>query len=1602
MAHFRINLSNVRRAENELRTAIDRLERIVEEIESVSGSQTLREGSSFNQVRAKLRKSRSGMLSTEQKAESLRSALLDVANIYEKTERKLLGMDAKHSNIGRVLSGATGAITNALKETIGFKPGGVFSSDPVNLSTGNYVLEKHLMMQEGLAAFEVRLFYNSMNPSAGIFGKGWTSNLEIALEYISETELHLHAYDAAVNPFVQVEEGIFYAARGDAGSILRIDNGWIYLDSEHQFVFDINGRLTLSTDHNGNGTTFLYDESGRIEELQSGTGERLQCIWREEQLHSITNQKDKKVEFTYENTSLSTITDEMGAVTQYRYDSQGFLNGITNALGVECLVNEFDQNGRVVCQHFPDGGKQKYEYDDENNQVIFTQQNGSRIIYTHDERYNNIHTRFSDGVEVSEYNTENRKVLFRNKRGGETKYHYDAAGRMTMLQNAVGDRLEIAYNANHKPTEMFLNHEKVLDAAYDKNGNPLSYQDKDGRSERYEYNAYGEISCLHQADGSCLKAEYDDHGNMTALTGAMGNRELFEYDAHNRVCAFVDGNGNRTELEYYKDNRIRLVRNATGAERIYTYNACGNLVSVKDFDGTEISFQYNELNQPSSYKDQNGNVTQYLYNQMWDLTQRVEPNGAVTRYEYDEFQQVVGIVDALGNRTTCKRDENGNIIERTSASGDIFRIEYDMMDRPVRVVRPDGTVLTAEYDALGRITEMADAAGGVTRYEYDFNGNLLAETDPSGYRQERVFDKMNNLLVLRDRMGILLQKEYYPGGLLKKEINADGSFVEYAYDANQNVCRCTNQDGFWREYEYDCLNRPITMRTESGITEKYEYDAVDNLISVTDGEGNTTRYTYSPTGKILSMTDPLGNKTFYEYDCMDWLVSVQQPETGNSGIQKIIEQNQQKWRKVSVVRDVMGNVVSQRNALSQEMQYFYNAENLLSKIIDEDGGTTEFTYDYDGQISHILYADGKQVAMQYSPLRHLQEMQDALGTTAFIRDSVGRITSVVAPEGTVDYEYNERGQRTVLRYPDGTETIYKYHENGQLLSMKIGEDSVNYGYYPNGRLREKTFPNGAVNQYSYKTDGMLAAFRQIIPQKGEVLQELMYNHCGQKSSICSHTAGKKTLLEYVYTPLGNLESVKKNGELLQKYTYDAFGNCIMKWDSGEETRNCYNVGDQLTESESKEGLRTYVYDGRGNMVEERLNGEVLRQFSFGSDNLMQKAVSQKGSAAYQYNGMRQRVRQSSFDIQGNLISDIRLFFDAGAGVSGNILQREDLLGHHNYLWDSELLGQWDEKEYTICQNDMLGSPIWINGSNGYFERQYDSFGFGIETDQFAFGFAAYLPDPISGTSYAYNREYDSRLGRFTSRDPVPQRIFSLKGMNVYLYCDNDPQNKVDRDGRIWVQLAAGIVGAVAKVTKKVISNAIQGKETTWQDVLGSAVGGFVGGVVKTVPGLGSTTAGALSNAVETLVTGVANNLSGSENQTSWGELLWSTTKSGITGAFEGYAFGKLPDWIKIPGVTSGKGHMGAVWQQIVTKAGKGIIRNVTGKTLFKGLTYQTLAATYSGIKSGIKSRLKTRGKELLTGMADSIFGWNRNTPYIPGYLAGVVTGSIGAACPIAG
>jgi len=182
-------------------------------------------------------------------------------------------------------------------------------------------------------------------------------------------------------------------------------------------------------------------------------------------------------------------------------------------------------------------------------------------------------------------------------------------------------------------------------------------------------------------------------------------------------------------------------------------------------------------------------------------------------------------------------------------------------------------------------------------------------------------------------------------------------------------------------------------------------------------------------------------------------------------------------------------------------------------------------------------------------------------------------------------------------------------------------------------------------------------------------------------------------------------------------------------------------------------------------------------------------------------------------------------------------------------------------------HDRLGSVRQVIDESATIENcyTYDPWGLtiGDETAETVFNpyrFGGYFWEPEITQYHCFRRQYDPVLARFTSRDPVMGDFKEPLTLHAYLYCLNDPVNRIDPSGRMsmsetntvggiqgWLSsaLTRGILHSIGGGLKTGIFEALKGKSFGkgfltgaasegipaffgLYGILGQAVGGAVG------------------------------------------------------------------------------------------------------------------------------------------------------------------------------
>lgn len=1213
-----------------------------------------------------------------------------------------------------------------------------FYGDPVNMETGNFTYRYVDLETGGIEPFTFTRFYNAMDINRGTLGRGWIHSWETRLLLEEERIILIH------------EDGReeYFPLEG-SGRLRKMDDHYFYQDAHEQiYAFDESGKLIRLQKADGKYAELIYEDDKPVK-VQAGTGESFSLFYDEDgKLIRLTDGTGRSVTYSYEKKKLVQVTDPLGKTLTYEYAPNGKIRQMIDKRGIPVLINSYDDRKRILSQEFPDGGVMKFEYLSR-NRVCVTEQNGNQIIYTHDNQHRSIETAYADGKEVRCYDESGRCCTYIDKRGNRTAYEYDRFGAVTCITDALAGKTVAEYDGDGRLLRLVKPDGGENTYLYDGSGRLIKSTDSEGNAVGFTY--YQEErkpDTISLPDGSRISITYDQRGNISAINYPDGTGAVYAYDELNRVVESCDSNGNSTRFVYDAMNRIIQVTRADGLTRTYRYNEMGQALEIKDFDGYSAYWEYNALNKPATYTDKCGRSTQMEYDLMWNLTRVTDPEGGVTEYLYNTLNRLEAVKEIGGSSIRFTYDANGNRTQIEYPDGTSVHYAYDELNRRVAVTDENGNITRIIYDCVGNVSRIVDAAGNETAYEYDRNGNRVKQTDATGAVTHYTYTALGKPETITDPAGRVTRYHYGMGGRLIKLEKGDGTWEAYEYDRAGNITTRSHQDGRRLVYRYDCLNRVTEIRNGEIREKAYEYDAMGRVTAAIDACGNRMEYCYSPEGKLVRVTDPEGGQVRYTYNGRDELtdllcLSAEEatcPDEDYADISRLNGENHS-FHRMLFERNPAGRTEKVTEESGESIFYRYDVMGRVISRTDEEGREAVYQYYPGGRIREAAYSDGKSVAYSYDALNRLAVIRDWLGETVFEYDAAGRVTKTTDHRGeSMEYGWNADGTRKWMQYPDGREVDYRYDDYGRLAALTSDRFRLDYAYDERGYLAEVMRGNGIRSRYSYDRLGHLT---RLVHQGEEAILETFtysYDDLGNRTGIRRESSeeGYSYDRSYRYDRLNRLKGVYEDGSPVREYGYDACGNRL-----------------------SGNGISIEpLFGSRGELEALSGNGQLLQE-NF-------------------YNGLGCRV-----GMKKGQLSAAEYHIDYTDGFRHVIMESGERMRH--YLWQgNELLGVAGEENYVL--SDALHTPVRVTDRQGRSGSCYafDEFGIPVrerEEIPLPFGFTGYLRDEIPGLYHAGAREYDSRSGRFLTRDQLRYMDFEEPiSLNLYLYARGNPLRYTDPSG----------------------------------------------------------------------------------------------------------------------------------------------------------------------------------------------------------------------------
>jgi len=572
----------------------------------------------------------------------------------------------------------------------------------------------------------------------------------------------------------------------------------------------------------------------------------------------------------------------------------------------------------------------------------------------------------------------------------------------------------------------------------------------------------------------------------------------------------------------------------------------------------------------------------------------------------------------------------------------------------------------------------------------------------------------------------------------------------------------------------------------------YTYDDEGFLIETEQG-GRKTTFAYNDQGWLETVTDPLNRTTMMVYD----------------DVGRVTSQILADGREILYDYDANGNLISLTPPGRPEHTFSHTPVNLteeyLPPTIPDDGGATYYDYNLDRQLVRTILPDSSFINVVYDSTGCVscgggskpKEIIFDRGVTEFnYSSSTGQLSEIISPtldtlrytydgslptsvswsgsiNGNVGVTYNNDFRVTSQSVNGGNAVAFTYDKDG--LLTKAGALTIARNMQ-NGLMTGSSLGN-VTTGYSYNSFGEVTGFNAKYNSANLFTTDYSLDSLGRIIQITEMVQGATDVFSYSYDLSGRLNQVDRNDTTISIYTYDDNGNRLSHTTLSGTVFGAYDDQDRLLsygsvsygctangslKFKAENGDTTfYTYDNLGNLISVTLpNGDYVEYVIDGQNRRIGKLVNGEFKKGWLYQDQITPIAE--LDSLGNISA--RFVYGPKSHVPDYMIK--------------------EGVTYAFV-TDHLGSVRFVVDAAGNVVQSisYDEFGNVISNTnpEFQpFGYAGGLVDGHTDLIRFGVRDYDSSVGRWTSKDPIG---FSSGGVNIYLYCENDPIDFIDINGQ---------------------------------------------------------------------------------------------------------------------------------------------------------------------------------------------------------------------------
>ncbi|MCP3996094.1 MAG: carbohydrate-binding protein, partial [bacterium] len=685
--------------------------------------------------------------------------------------------------------------------------------------------------------------------------------------------------------------------------------------AETEFRYDGRGRLELSEDPNDNVTTYSYAiDSGLLETTTNP------LLWdtsydydKYRQLWKVTdhfNRVTSAVRDPWGRVTAVTPAGSPAATTTYDYDDAANPVTVTTnrMIGGDWTSGAWSGGSWVSFATHVDGFGRTAQVDQETL-------TGRTYARTHYDEMGRVQYQMEPLSQSGAPGSSLVTVDFADPNHQAVvdmwhEYQYNDAGTMTLARRWNNDNIQFqTISAVDIATNVSIIDEENQPAT-------CAYCVETTVSERHGYNESGvqtDTVSFHDPDGRLARIdEYKDGGTVAYATTRYG------YDSLGRLTAVRDNADNKTDIDYDMLGRKKTMTDPDMGTWAYGYDDAGNLTSQTDAvpvveGGGTVTFTYDALHRPRTRTAPNDDeLALWTYSTSNGLLQ-TSTAGAIT-VDYSQYdtagrltEQTVEIDDPdFGGefKIQWEYDDSGTLkwvkypAGDSGAVGETVNYDYNAVGQPYDLVGADSYVSATSYNDWGALASM------------DY-GSAANQTRTQTYNDQRRLEAIEAPFA-----GLDLTYDSY-------DLNGNIESITSVESGGNSQRQCFDYD------DLDRLTRAYTTSTTSSCVgtyllvgpspydQNYGYDEIGNLTYRSD----LGSYSYPTNHDQPHAVTQIGTSYRFVYDDNGNMTSREAPGIGEQGLD-------------------------------------WTADNRLESIDEDDGPTTTFVYDADGNRVLKIVDDG--------------------------------------------------------------------------------------------------------------------------------------------------------------------------------------------------------------------------------------------------------------------------------------------------------------------------------------------------------------------------------------------------------------------------------------------------------------------------------------------------------------------------------------------------------------------------------------------------------------------------------------------------------------------